>query len=282
LETARTEDSETSASRKLSSTPFSKGDRSDSTDNVSELACTPENKPIAKRVLAISPGSLKISFELAEARIKTDGILENVAWPKNEKERITLYRTLVFLYAMEFFWKLPVEDRMKQIQQCLHPKNVARLRRFAFSDASNKLATGTGGFEYYSNQCLTQRVFFDQERSFGGFPGCPFFRLQFSRNCYMVAACTWFSLKRQSDVEKDTPPLDIAHVARNLIIQNDEELIRRVVQDDGGNALDLAMKLTGTAFEDWSIRQFKFLVDTPETIGNNLRGMFEKYGFGLV
>ena len=82
----------------------------------------------------------------------------------------------------------------------MDPNSEARLQQIAFSDASDKLrSTGIdNGFQYYSNQHLTQRIFFDRNKrcSFGGFPSATFFRLQFShRNCYMVAACIWFSLK---------------------------------------------------------------------------------------
>ena len=49
-------------------------------------------------------------------------------------------------------------------------------------------------------------------------------------------------------MDKNTPPLDIAHVACNVIIENDKQWIWRVIEDDGGSALGLARKLTGTKF----------------------------------
>ena len=170
---------------------------------VSKFFKTPQNQPIHEfGQLGISNGTISMTLETVEKRIAEDGILDDACV---KKQIPAVQSCIVFLYAWEFFWKLRPEDRVARIKECLDRQSNSfdRLCRIVFSDASDHIQHDNAAFERFFNMAETTRRFFKQGGATGGFPLEPFARLHASSsNCYMVSACTWYTLMLQRQFPK--------------------------------------------------------------------------------
>jgi hypothetical protein len=124
----------------------------------SQLFGTPDNPiNITFDALGISPGSGKLTLEEAEERIIDDKILEQKFANPSDKSPM-VHRYIFFLYAMGFFWEMDRKDRIQKIKDCVNPQGeegiqckspLERLRRIAFSDASDIINRTQEAFEHF-------------------------------------------------------------------------------------------------------------------------------------
>ena len=226
-----------------------------------------------------------MTLETVEKRIAEDGILDDACV---KKQIPAVQSCIVFLYAWEFFWKLRPEDRVARIKECLDRQSNSfdRLCRIVFSDASDHIQHDNAAFQRFFNMAETTRRFFEQDGAIGGFPLEPFVRLQASSNCYMVSACTWYTLMLQRqfpNAEHANHPIDVAQCARRKILSDDDALIRRVVKNQGGCAGSLALDLTQTRDASaWDEIRFDILTFCVPEKSRALLHSLKEYGFGLV
>ena len=127
----------------------------------SVLFRTPCNKAVRSfENLGISSGSVKLTLEETKVRIEQDGILDEAFVYHKDEFRCCI----VFLYAMEFFWKKTREERVAKIKQCLDRESGSfrRLRLIALSDSTDKTLFDENSFQLYFNMASTARIFFAQ------------------------------------------------------------------------------------------------------------------------
>jgi hypothetical protein len=237
--------------------------------------------------MGISPTFL-VHFDVAHNALMADGILEE-DFAKNSK---LVVRLVYFLYGREYACSMSRDDRIEAIKKCVDLKSGSRdrLRRLAFSEASDTILFNEGAFEDYFSTASVARMFFAPEDLVGGFPMEAILRYQRSQCCFLVSACVWFTLKLQRDMPNAvdaTQPIDVANVARHKLITNNEKLKERVVQNKGGKAFALAMTLTGCGNQDFVSLSFMYPVSvrfTPHVdhLGAMAIIWCEELGPGLV
>jgi hypothetical protein len=271
-ETATT--SATSASTSFDSRSFSRNNTPVSTQSQGAEFLTPaEILTPAERCkdlegfedLGISPGSFEIAFSDAQKKILDDCILEE-SFATTRRMNI---RCIYYLYGVRYYWTKSRSDRIAAVKKCLETADARqRLSRIAISDATDKILMSPGSCDKYLNLALTAKIFFGDSNANGGFPKEAIIQFQRSRNCYLPAACVWYTLQCQVDLKNDqeaAKPLDMAQVARHYVIENDASLERRVINNKGGSAAVLASKITdreplGT--HHWIIYDFEDYEDT--------------------
>jgi hypothetical protein len=226
----------------------------------SETLTTPSNvcsKLQRYEDLHISPGSL-IGFDKVQMRVDADGILEG----NFIKERLDV-KCIYYLYGIEYKWTQSQEERVEAIRECLEDYGARRrLGRIVVSEASDRiLVHQSSRAEEYLNVASTARLFFHDQNANGGFPKDAIVRYQRSRNCYLPAVCVWYFVQCQADMPDDenVKPIDMAHVARNFVIKDDESFEKRVIHDKGESAIDLAVRISGRpmSIKDWDMYDFQ-------------------------
>jgi hypothetical protein len=205
----------------------------------------------------VSPGSLKATFDEVQEKIFADGILD-----ENFVTKSGQVSCIYYLYGLKYAWGKNRDERIEAIRKCVQSEKFReRLRRIAISDANYTRLTTDDSFDAYFRVASSARMFFSNPNANGGFPKEAILRIQKSANCYLPAACVWYTLQCQVDLVDDVSaakPLDIAYVARHYIIKDDAALEKRVIENRGGSAVDLAARITGRAsdFQYWHIFEF--------------------------
>lgn len=179
------------------------------------------------------------------------------------------------------------EERVAKIKQCLDRKSGSfrRLRRIAFSDSTDRASFQENSFDLFFDMASTARIFFSRREVVGGFPKEPFERVQSSRCCYLVSACSWYTLKLQQDLPQETSeePIDVAQCARRKIINNDGKLEKRVISNLGGSSFEVVKELTGrTNEDDWALAPFSLPTQSVYGLSQYTLDLLESYGVGLV
>ena len=208
---------------------------------------TPKNETItiSYRKLGLSPTILLPICE-AIAKMNDDGILSEFV----DRKEDGVYGLVVFLYGTGFFSNLKSDVRLQTIQGYIAKKggNRKRLRELAFSDLSDRILDSKSGFDVYSNLVYTANRLFRADGAKGGFPVEVYYRVQTSKNCYIVAVAMWLTIKLQRDYPEMTQdPIDVGYIGRRYVIETREGLEKRVLHDKGGSAMALLCKITQRA-----------------------------------
>jgi hypothetical protein len=173
---------------------------------------------------------------------------DDEAWDCQVDRRNLEFRLLVFLYGKGYYDDLSWKERIYRIQQCITRDggNQKRLAEIAFSDQSDRILAAENGFDCYFNMASTARMLFDRATAMGGFPVEAYYRIQASKNCYIVAVCMWLTVKLQRDYpNRKQLPIDVGYMGRRHVIDTREGLEMRVIKDKGDNAFDLCKDIIG-------------------------------------
>jgi hypothetical protein len=106
-------------------------------------------------------------------------------------------------HVLEHLHDLFIRD-VQAIKKCLETADArGRLSQIAISDATDKILTRASSCDDYINQALAAKIFFGDSNANGGFPKEAIFRFHKSRNCFLPAACFWYTLQCQVDLKHD-------------------------------------------------------------------------------
>jgi hypothetical protein len=237
VSTSGSTDTETTAQSSPDSTNFITPQKSDGkTYTYEDLGLTPTKMCPLQDVLE---------------QMKKDGIWSTETYNQQQN---TDFRLIVFLYGKRYYEYLPSEERVACIKKCICPagKNRNRLLDIVCSaEYDQVLEHGLGGFDAYVRFHSSVTMLFENKHAKGGFPSDILLRRQKSKNCYIVAACMYLTVKLQRDhpPPKDHPeqkqlPIDVGTVGRRYVIDTREGLEQRVIDNEGDNAMALVRKIT--------------------------------------
>ena len=235
--------------------------------------------PEGKTIRLISYESLGLSPTHMDPMSKALAKMEQDEWwnmdvPQND----IAFRLIVFLYGRGYYDEYSKQARVDMIKKLLEKANGnhRRLRAIAFSNPPSVLRAGTDDdenrFDTYFQMAYTSRLFFSKPRTHGGFPKEVYHRMQASRNCYLVAACMWLTIKLQRDNPEldDIFPLDDAHIGRRHVIETREKLEDRVILDKGADVVTLCQQIIGKDYA-WKQVNCDFTNWRNKSLGQNSR-----------
>ncbi len=202
-----------------------------------------------------------VDYAIAEAR--SDGFLEREIHPRK-------FRLILFLYGTGFVEidryytdqdrigeiseerKREIhEERRNEIMEFLKDKETKRrLMLIAFSPPSDTVPKALfkskheAFFEQYFKFATTCDHLFHNNKSTVGFLDLPYYRIQHSKNCYIVAVAVflYLTLRKQNPNQK---PIDIGWLARHYVTNTLELLKHRVIQNKGGGTKQLLESILG-------------------------------------
>jgi hypothetical protein len=265
------------------------------------------NRNVSYKEINLSP-TCKISIDNAEEKMFDDGIPDqikdlfgidilsgNVDEDAAQEEKKTIKQCLLYIYGNEFFVTKNKGERIDLVLKSLTRENKCRQRLYMIALADTKdriIRTKNESTDLYY-VALTVRAFFDQKEKnvFGkGFTKKPFLRIQRSNNCFLVAACVYYSLALQLQYPNDDTnryPIDIGEAGRRFVLNNDTNFVSTVIKDEPRQMYPLAVDLTQTNNEDdsvyWSYVSFKprQSMDVHNKC-QHVKDYLDVYGVGLV
>jgi hypothetical protein len=170
------------------------------------------------------------------------------------------FRLIMFLYGTGFLKDLSSELRLEKIKAFITgPGNQKRLKLVAFSAESDSIlqhGDGFGAYFLFARSCLL--LFESDPNSIGGFPVIPYYRIQASKNCYIVAAAMFLTLilqKQEQEREGKCPehankvvPIDVGWLGHRFVTGTLDGLQNRVIEDKGKHSIDLIIDIIGKRY----------------------------------
>jgi hypothetical protein len=166
------------------------------------------------------------------------------------------FRLIMFLYGTGFLKDLSSELRVKKIKTFITGHgNQKRLKLVAFSADSDSILQHEDGFYtyfFFARSCLL--LFKSDPNSIGGFPVIPYYRIQASKNGYIVAVAMFLTLilqKQEQEKWEDTKkvlPIDVGWLGRRFVTGTLDGLQNRVIEDKGKHSIHLILDIIGKKY----------------------------------
>jgi hypothetical protein len=224
-------------------------DWTDTPDTVTpKTLCTPSFTPIngshdcfrtpTNQTIRISYESLGLTTttKMRSMRDVLSEMEDDGVWELEVLRPNIAFRLLVFLYGKGYYADLSRLERISCMRQCITKvgENRKRLAELAFSGPSDRILAAENGFDCYFYMASTARMLFSDADAKRGFPFEVYYRIQASKNCYVVAVCMWLTIKLQRDYpNRNQLPIDVGYIGRRHVIDTQEGLEQRVIQDKG-------------------------------------------------
>mmetsp|Transcript_2868 Transcript_2868/g.6110 ORF Transcript_2868/g.6110 Transcript_2868/m.6110 type:complete len:597 (-) Transcript_2868:335-2125(-) len=297
---------ESQASFPPSATPRSQGTTEDG--GGSGAFETPEHKKINWEDKNISPTML-ISHDEAISALESDGTnLEDFFIAASPRVKACIQ----YVYGLGIYCNLNPADRVQKISKLVEtPGSRERLASMVFALPKNNMITNEKRSAYLQ-MAITSYLFSHHEKLpshgdkrsrqvntlpqpaknnvtvFGGFPNKAIMLTQKGRNCFHPTTVLWISLTEQVYKRQDTI-LDAAQVARRYLMNNPDQLEKRVMENKGFSTVEFAQMISNKtgAKDDWAPVQCSeedtgHIYTTAGELGAALITHMKEGKFGLI